>query len=186
MDPKKTALLIVDMQKEAISDLVKTGVTVISAVQKALQTARKRGVSVVYLVREHRASGIDVEKFRETKFQQHPFLVVGTTGAEVIEELKPLSNELIVSKQRFSGFFQSDLLMLLTRLGIESVVICGIQTPNCIRATAVDALAYDYAVTLLDDAIAAQTPEVHKANLFDMANMGATIQSVDPWIDTLK
>lgn len=181
---KKTALVIIDMQNDVLEKLVKTGGEIVPAIKIALDAFRKKGAAVIYLVREHRASGVDVELFRVEKFQEHPFLVKGTKGAGVVEALKPLEGEPKINKKRFSGFFQSDLLMVLTRLQIDSLVICGVQTPNCIRATVTDALAYDFEVKVLEDATAAQTPEVHQANLFDMRNMGAEIIKLDAFLET--
>ncbi len=51
------------------------------------------------------------------------------------------------------------------RLAIQTVVLCGVQTPNCIRATAVDALGLDYRVTVLSDATASKSKEVQDGNL---------------------
>jgi len=182
MDAKKTALLIIDMQNDVIKDLVTTAPTIIPAIKTALDFFRKQAAPVIFLKRVHRKSGVDVEVFREKLFKDHPFLVEGTEGAQVVAELKPLDNEYLVNKERFSGFFQSDLLMILMRLKIETVVICGVQTPNCIRGTAVDALSYDYRVLLLEDAIAAQTDAIHQANLFDMKNMGAELKKVKEFV----
>lgn len=59
------------------------------------------------------------------------------------------------------------------------------MTPNCVFGTVTDALAYDFDVVLVDDAIRAQTPEVHEGNMFDMRNMGAVSMSVDEFVTTL-
>lgn len=182
MSVPKHALLIVDMQKDVMTGLVKTGLTVIPAIKKALDAFRDKQQPVIFLKREHRKSGIDVELFRLPMFEKQPFLVVGSKGAEMVDELTPLATEYSVNKQRFSGFFQSDLLMILMRLGVTSLVVCGVQTPNCIRGTVTDGLSYDYDVTLLDDATAAQSPEVHQANVFDMRNMGVNIKTVDEFL----
>ncbi len=119
-------------------------------------------------------------------FKRNPFLVNGTSGAEIVFELKPHEGEFVISGNRFSGFFQTDLQIVLSRLGVKRLIICGIQTPNCIRATVTDAIAYDYDVVLLKDAISAQTPEVHEANLFDMKNMGVTIMTLDEFLSSLQ
>lgn len=174
----QTALIIIDMQNDVMKKLVTTGTTVISSIQTVLETFRKKNAPIVFLNRVHRKSGVDVELFRAQIFEQKPFLVQGTEGAEVVPELKPLPSEVTVDKHRFSGFFQTDLLMILRRLEIKNLIVCGVQTPNCIRATVVDALSYDYNVTLLRDATAAQTQEVHEANLFDMKKMGVEIKTV--------
>ena len=56
--------------------------------------------------------------------------------------------------------------MILIRRGIQVVVICGVQTPNCIRSTATNTVSFEDEVILLEEAIAAQIPEVHKVNAF--------------------
>jgi len=183
MDFQKTALLIVDMQKDVLKKLVSSGTHVVSEIKIALDRARSKNMPILYLVRVHRKDGIDVECFRSKLFKDTPFLVEGTEGAEIIDEIKPRPKEYIVNKKRFSGFFQSDLLMILMRLKVTSLAICGVQTPNCIRGTVTDALAYDYDVTVLDNATAAQTPEVHQANVFDMKNMGAHIKTVEAFFN---
>lgn len=53
----------------------------------------------------------------------------------------------------------------LCRLGIKKMVLCGVQTPNCIRACAYDGIALDYAITVLSDATASRSPEAQAANL---------------------
>ena len=64
---------------------------------------------------------------------------------------------------------------LLKKMNIDTVVIVGIQTPNCIRATAFDSVAYDYVTYLVEDAVAAQTEEIHNANVRDMGKIGIGI-----------
>lgn len=185
MRPETTALIVIDMQNDAIDRFVPTGVEAIPAIQRALKACRDAGAPVIFGLRVHRADGNDVERFRLDIFREKPFLVAGTTGAEVRAEIAPLPTEDHILKTRFSCFFQSDLLMLLTRLRITTVVVCGIQTPNCVRGTVTDALAYDFDVVLIDDAIRAQTPEVHAANMFDMKNMGALAMSTDDFVGLL-
>jgi nicotinamidase-related amidase len=182
MDAQKVALLIIDMQKDVMKELVTTGLTVISSIQIVLDAFRKKNAPVIFLKRVHRKNGVDIELFRTDLFKEKPFLVQNTEGAEVVDELKPLPSEYSVSKQRFCGFFQSDLLMILTRLKIESLIICGVQTPNCIRGTVMDALSYDYLVTVLEDATAAQSDAIHAANLLDMKNMGVEIKKVKDFL----
>lgn len=174
----KTALLVIDMQNDVLKKFVNAGADVVPKVQQLLKQCRKKGMPIIFLIRVHRDNGVDVERFRLQLFKEKPFLIEGTKGVDIIDELKPRFSEYIVNKKRFSGFFQSDLLMILTRLRIQSLLICGVQTPNCIRATVTDALGYDYNVTVLEDATAAQTDEIHQANLFDMKNMGVQIKTV--------
>ena len=185
LNPETTALLVIDMQKDAVERLVPTGAQAVPAIAQSLKAARASGVSVIFGLRVHRANGDDVERFRLAVFREKPFLVAGTEGAEVLPELAPLPNEDLIVKTRFSCFFQSDLLIVLTRQGIRTLVVCGIQTPNCVRGTVTDALAYDFDVILLDDAIRAQSADVHAANMYDMLQMGATAMTTAEFVASL-
>lgn len=180
-----TALLLIDMQQDGMA-IVPAGQAIVPTVKRVLDGFRQNRLPVLFKVRVHRPDGRDVEGFRLDLFAKHPFLVEGTPGAAIVSPLAPRDGEYIVKGARFSGFFQTDLQLLLTRLGVETLVICGIQTPNCIRCTVTDAIAYDYRVILLEDAVAAQTPEIHAANLRDMQNMGVTIQPAQAFLETLE
>jgi nicotinamidase-related amidase len=178
------ALLVIDMQKDGMP-MVPAGWQILPVVRRVLDACRAKNIPVLFKKRVHRADGIDVERFRRELFARTPFLVEGTPGAEVVEELLPLKGECQIQGARFSGFFQTDLQLLLTRMGVRTLVICGMQTPNCIRATVTDALAYDYDVLVLRDATAAQTPAIHEANLFDMKNMGTKIVTSEEFLLSL-
>ncbi len=88
-------------------------------------------------------------------------------------------------KRRWSAFFSTDLDLVLRRLGVRSVVLAGVQTPNCIRATATDATSLDYHCVVLSDATASGTDEVQQANLFDMSKMGVEVMTVAEATDKL-
>jgi len=174
----KDALLIVDMQKDVLERMLPFGKAAVPNVRQLLEAYRKAGKPVIHIVRVHRPDGSDMDKFRIGKFMQEPFLVKGTEGVEVIDELAPIDGEYVVEKRRFSGFFQTDLDMLLTRCGVGVLVIAGVQTPNCIRATAVDAVSLDYDVVVVSDATASANEETQRVNLKDLENMGVRIASL--------
>jgi len=73
------------------------------------------------------------------------------------------------------AFIGTELDLMLRTLGVTMLVVCGIQTPNCIRTTVFDGIAYNYPVVLVDDATGAASEEVHRANVRDMANIGVRI-----------
>ncbi len=168
------ALLIIDMQNDGM-DMIPAGRSIVPAVRQVLDGYRENGLPVLFKLRVQRPDGIDVERFRLDLFAKRPFLVEGTPGAAVVPELQPRVGEHIVRGARFSGFFQTDLQLILTRLGVTTLVVCGMQTPNCVRATVTDAIAYDYRVVVVEDAVTAPTPEIHAANLLDMRNMGVDV-----------
>lgn len=176
---KNTALLTIDMQNDVLRRIVPTGAAVIPAIRRVLEACRAGNMPIVHCLRVHRPGGVDVEKFRLEQFRADPFLVRDTEGADLIPELEARDGEYRIFKSRFSSFFQTDLQMILSRLAISTVAVCGVQTPNCVRCTITDAIAYDFDVIALDDAIAAATPEIHRANMDDMRRMGVKVMMAD-------
>jgi nicotinamidase-related amidase len=175
----KPALLIIDMQNDFVLDgkpmHVAGAPAVIPRIQAVLSAFRKRSLPVFHILRVHRPDGSDVEINRKDLFARSPFAVEGTNGAEVIRELTPLKGEYVIPKIRMSAFIGTELDLMLRTLGVSELFVCGIQTPNCIRTTIFDGLAYNYPVVLIDDATGASSAEVHEANVRDMRNIGVRI-----------
>ncbi|GIL52602.1 hypothetical protein Vafri_8424 [Volvox africanus] len=104
-----------------------------------------------------------------------------TLGAELVEGLEVRKGELVLVKKRFSAFLHTHLDLVLRRLRVRRVVLCGVQTPNCIRATAVDSLGHDYETLVLSDATGSKSEAVQGANLEDMRCMGIATPTVAEW-----
>ncbi|KAL5729156.1 hypothetical protein ACHQM5_002144 [Ranunculus cassubicifolius] len=185
---KRTALLVIDMQKDFIVPngllRVNGGEAIVPSVIKAVDVARQRGALVVWVVREHDALGRDVEHFRRHMYggEKTGPTVKGSEGAELVDGLVIKEGDYKLVKTRFSAFFSTHLHSFLQGAGINSLVIVGVQTPNCIRQTVFDAVALDYeSVTVIVDATAAATPQVHEANIFDMKNIGVKAPTLKEW-----
>lgn len=87
-----------------------------------------------------------------------------------------------IVKQRYSAFFATELDMLLRRLRVDTVVLAGTTTPNCIRTTCYDAISLDYNTVVLSDCTSSASEEIQLSNLRDMANVGAQILSAGEFI----
>ena len=176
---KRYALLIIDMQNDFVlpgSPLcVAQARAVIPAIRAVLDLFRRKNLPVFHILRVHRADGSDVEITRCDLFKKTPFAVAGTRGAAVVDELAPIPGEQVIEKVRMSAFFATELDLMLRTLGITDLVVTGIQTPNCIRTTVFDAIAYNYPVILVRDAVAAQSGAIHEASVADMANIGVRV-----------
>jgi nicotinamidase-related amidase len=176
MTTRKPALLIIDMQNDFVREgaplQMQGAPPIIRNVASVLEIFRRKNLPVIHVVRVHRRDGSDVEIFREDLFTQTPFAVDGTQGAEIIRELTPLPGEYLIRKTRMSAFLFTDLDLLLRSRGIDEVFITGIQTPNCIRTTAFDAMAHNFRTYLIEDAVAAQNQDIHQANCRDMSAIG--------------
>ena len=149
-------------------------------IKEVLEWFRAKRDPVFHIVREYRADGSDIEISRREAFLAGPpYAVPGTEGVEIIDELAPITGEYRVVKPRFSAFFGTELELILKRLGVDSIVVCGTQYPNCIRATAFDALSYGYPTTVITDATSAADFAVAESNIRDMENVGIRCISFD-------
>jgi nicotinamidase-related amidase len=175
----RPALLLIDMQNDFVREgkplRVAGAEAIIPRVHALLDLFRDRRLPVVHILRLHRPDGSDVEIMRQEIFRRTPFAVEGTEGAEVISELMPKRGEFTVRKIRMSAFLGTDLDLLLRSIGVDTVVVAGIQTPNCIRTTVFDAMAFNYRTVLVTDAVAAQSDEIHRCNVRDMERIGVKI-----------
>jgi nicotinamidase-related amidase len=173
------ALLIIDMQNDFVLEdkplRVSGASAVIPKIQSVLAEFRKKKLPVFHILRVHRADGSDVEIIRQDLFRKQPFAVAGSHGAAVIDELAPQPGEHVLTKTRMSAFTGTELDLMLRTLGVTTLVVCGIQTPNCIRTTVFDGIAHNYPVVLIGDATGAASGEVHLANVRDMQNIGVRI-----------
>jgi len=174
-----TALLIIDMQNDFVlsgaPQYVNGAEKIIPKLKKVLGHFRSNSLPVFHVVREYRADGSDIEAFRLRGFlSRRGYCVPGTKGCEIVNELCPVAGEYRIVKNRFSGFMDTELDLILRRLGISKIVVCGLQYPNCIRATIFDGVSLGYEVTLVTDATGAKTEMIAKANIRDIHNIGVT------------
>jgi len=182
----KTALLIIDMQNDFLLPgapaEIPEAIKILPAVKKLIDFCRLRKIPVFHIIRQYRYDGGDVENFRREEFlQNRRYLVPGTPGAEIVSELKPAESEYIIVKPRFSAFFCTEVGLILKRLMIDDIVICGVQYPNCIRATALDSVSYDYSTTVITDATAGSDNEIALSNIRDLRNIGVKCLTFDEW-----
>jgi nicotinamidase-related amidase len=87
---------------------------------------------------------------------------------QMVEELQPIDNEVVIEKKWVSGFFATDLKGQLDKAGVDSLVVTGLTTSGCVRATAVDGLQHNYPVLVPRDACSDRNPDAHESNLFDL------------------
>lgn len=100
-----------------------------------------------------------------------PSLNVLTPDSEWVqldERLDRHSSDELVEKQWASAFHQTDLDRRLRARGVDSIVVTGLTTSGCVRATAVDGLQYDYRVVIPREAVGDRNAQAHEANLFDL------------------
>ena len=163
----REALIIIDMLNDFVTGPLKTenAAKIIPKIKSLIQKARENGIPVIYSNDAH-LPNIDGE------FDKWgPHAIKGTEGAEVIEELKPNEGDYIIEKRRYSGFYQTDLDMLLRELKVETVILTGLHTHICVKHTAADAFFRGYKVIVVEDCTGAFTLEDHLDGLKYMKNI---------------
>lgn len=182
--PSQAALIIIDMQMGFIDSesslCIKGAAATVPACARALQAARDCGIRIFHVRREYAVDGSDVETTRYDVWNAggKPLSQAWPESLAAPKELAEHEGEEIVMKPRFSAFFGTELAERLHEMGINTVILAGTTTPNCIRSTCYDALSYDFNVVVLEDATSSRTSEVQKANVEDMRVIGAQIMNV--------
>lgn len=105
---------------------------------------------------------------------------------DVDPALTPRSNEPVIEKQWASSFFGTDLAQRLADAGADSLVITGLTTSGCVRATVVDGLQHDYSVVVPREAVGDRNAQAHAANLHDMHAKYADVQKLDEVLQKLS
>ncbi len=155
----KSALLIIDMLNDFAHPngaLYAPPVReIIPNIKDKLREAEKNGWLIVYLCDAHRPDDKEFETFP-------PHCVEGSWGGEVVEELSPKEGHYIVKKRRYSGFFATDLELLLREKGVEELHLTGCLTDICVLFTCADAYFRGYKLFLSRGATAALSPSDHE------------------------
>ena len=129
--------------------------------------ARTAGVPIVLTNVVYQADGRDGGRFFEKAVPLRNFIKGNPMGAWP-KGLEPGEDEVVISKQYPSAFFGTSLASTLTALGVDSVLLTGLTTSGCVRATCVDAMSHGFRTAVIADACGDRHPAPHDANLFDM------------------
>jgi maleamate amidohydrolase len=134
---------------------------------RVLAAAREHGVPVIHTRVEFAPDGRDGGLFVH-KVPALRHLFGGGPLSELMPEVAPVEGELVVVKQYASCFFGTSLAATLTASGIDTVVLAGVSTSGCIRATGVDAVQHGFVPVVVADAVGDRAGGTHEANLFDL------------------
>ena len=139
------ALLVIDVQKDVVVNALNT-LEVVSNIELLVSNARISSVPVIWV--------------------QHSddYLEKGSIGWEIVDELKPLLNEVRIYKTHSSSFVETDLKAQLDSLGTKTLIITGAQTNYCVNATSNAGVELGYQVTLVSDAHTTEDSETKKAS----------------------
>jgi len=173
---RQAALLVVDMQRYFAAICA----PVVDAVRHAVDGAHRRGVPVLFTRHGHadpeRDGGMLAEWWGD-------LILEGTSDHELLDGLGRLPDDPVVSKRRYSAFWDTPLQPLLDERGVRDLAIAGVMTNLCVETTAREAFVRDLRVRVLMDATATASEEMHLGSLINLAYGFAHVQTVDEWLD---
>ena len=171
IDPRETAVIVVDMQNDFGTDgglLASKGLPIeaaratIEPTARVLDAARAAGMTVVYLKMEFKRDLSNLGGSGAPNREKHlgfgigvgDFLIEGTWNTDIVAELAPEPGDVLISKHRYSGFFETDLDDVLREREIKNLVFVGWTTSVCVESTLRDAFFRDYRCLVLSDCTA--------------------------------
>lgn len=203
---ERIALITIDAQRDFILPSapasVSGAVSTVPAMRRMIEAFRDAGAPIVHTVRLYRCNGSNVDLCHRAAIEAGQRIVMpGTSGAELIDEVKPsqgqrLEPELLLDgklqeighkewvcyKSRLSAFFQTPLEDHLKSLGITTIVICGTDFPTSPRSTVYAASNRDFRIVLATDAISGASD----AGLDELAQIGVYLMSSEQLLNWLK
>ncbi|MBU6211196.1 MAG: isochorismatase family protein [Gammaproteobacteria bacterium] len=152
-----------------------------------LNGARAAGIPIVHTNVVYQPGGRDGGVF----FRKVPALACFEAGAHpdlaaFAEGLEPVAGETVISKQYASAFFGTSLASTLTALQVDTVLIAGLSTSGCVRASTVDCCQHGFVPVVVREAVGDRAPGPHEANLFDLQAKYAEVASLADVLDYLR
>lgn len=178
---KKPLLLIIDVQYNYVGEDLPIeqqldkwpaggGAAAWAAIRniQLIRAAAKEAGVPVFFTRNVQKRTLAFDGFGlKTNRDQSKFLD-GRPETQIVKELEPDDNEMVIDKAYASVFYGTPFLSYLVKLGIDTIIIVGGSTSGCCRATAVDAVTRNYNVAVVEDAVYDRIQLSHKASLLDL------------------
>lgn len=140
----------------------------IDHIVKLKEFFRERSLPVIYTTRQEPGDG----PFFEGRWKdKNPRFIRPGQAADrnqIVAEVAPDERDLVIEKMKPSGFYGTPLNGYLIDLGVDSLVVCGVATSGCVRATVVDAVSLNYRVSVIEEATFDRCEASHWVSLFDM------------------
>lgn len=181
-----TALLLIDVQKEVLDakgtlcgDLPNVADALLNAVRDLVSWAREYRVPVVWIRMAFRPGYVDASRsVRASINEMGGRLVDGTWGAELVDGLGRLDDDIVITKKRPSAFFGTDLNFVLRGLDVERLIVAGTSTNWAVESTIRDAESLDYLVVVPREATGARMGHLHESALRSIASRYGDVKAL--------
>lgn len=173
------ALILIDFVEgyfDKACDLYADVDEALASALRVREAAHRAGIPVILTNVVYHPKAMDGGRFYE-KARPLRYFVQGSAMGAWPKGLVPTPDELIISKQYPSAFFGTSLASTLTSLGVDNVILTGLTTSGCVRASCVDAMSHGFITTVVREACGDRHDGPHEANLFDMQAKYADVVS---------
>lgn len=188
---EKIAVLVVDVTRNFVEapfplSCTRMGMSVANSIKKLLDKARLLKIPIVYTKGSIWKTRVDGGRWLDKG------LKIETSSKEdneIVDVIKPEKEEIIITKEKPSAFFGTQLISLLNYLRVDTIIVTGLTTSGCIRATVVDAFSYNLRVIIPLECVGDRTETSHKVSLFDMDTKYADVlplSKVLSYLDRMK
>ncbi len=179
LDPKRTALLMIDVQKTYLEDkdtaeetarwqpfYDRMNSTVIPNCAALIDSCRANGIEVIHArIACHKEDGRDRSLSQKKPGFNYLLLPKTLEEAQIVDELAPVGDEITIEKTTDSALTGTNLRLILRNMDITDVIVAGIFTDQCISSTVRSLADESFGVVVVDDCCAAATMELHEAEL---------------------
>ncbi len=158
-------LIIIDMQKDFFKreELAKQKRKLVTNVNKLTEKFRKLKKPIIWIKQVWKSDLSNAHLGNRKSGEK--IVIEGTEGSKLLDELDFQDNDYLVIKNKYSGFFKTNLDQLLKKLKPDNLVVCGINTHACVRMTIIDAYQRDYEVIVAKDCIGSYDRQHHEVSL---------------------
>jgi biuret amidohydrolase len=183
-DPRTSALVIIDMQRDFVDpggfgEVLGNDVSLlrkaVPPTRRVLLAARRNGILVIHTREGHRPDLADLQPSKKVrgrfatgigdKGPMGRILVRGEHGHDIVDELKPIAGEPVIDKPGKGAFYATDLDAILTHRGVRQLIVCGVTTEVCVNTTVREANDRGYDCLVLADCVASYFPEFQEMGL---------------------
>lgn len=207
INQQKTALLIIDMQNVFISRpsnenmtenelnnlkrwepfFNKIENTVVPNNQKILEAFRSKHMEVAYAkIQCHKKNGSDRSLDQKATGFNELLLPIGSEAAEIVSELQPIEDEIVITKTTDSAITGTNLRLILHNMGIDTVVVTGVFTDQCVSGTVRSLADESFHVWLIEDACMASTEKIQANELEILNNIYCHVINTDELLEAIK
>jgi nicotinamidase-related amidase len=152
-----------------------------------IEKCHDKGVPVIYTTGVRRADNWDNGSWswKNGRSDEDQRPATNVDGNEIVAEIRPAPQDIVVLKQKPSGFFGTNMTSYLTLLGCDSVIVTGTTTSGCVRATVLDAFSLNYRIALAEEGCFDRSQASHAINLCDMNAKYADVVKTSEVLDFL-